>query len=141
MTLMTATSLNDQVDYISTNGQSFADETLNSIFNVSPRSAIIEEDDDDDLDATLPDPDDDDDDLMVDDDDDLMDDDDDDTEIVDADELDAIDDTDDGGIVKNDLAKDDEHGSVTSGFNNSTSFADRPLGRTSGRMTDHEPGN
>lgn len=129
MTLINATSLNDQVDYSSANN-SFAEQTLNSIFNVSPRNAVAE-DDDDDIDETVPDPDE----------DELYDDEDDDT-FPDDDELDAVDTDDDAGVIDDDdLDDDDDKGSVTSGLNNPSSFADRPVGRTTGRMTDHEPGS
>ena len=133
MTTMNANTLNDQVDYLSPKGQSFAEQTLNSIFNASPRNAVIDDDDDDDdLDSTLPDPDDDDD--LIDDDDDTF---------PDADELDRIDDDDDAGVINKDLDDDDDDdlgGSTTSGLNNGRSFADRPQGRTTGRLGDHEPG-
>ncbi|MVN22720.1 hypothetical protein [Mucilaginibacter arboris] len=125
MTLMNATSLNDQVDYSGTNGHSFAEQTLNAIFNVSPRNAVIDDDDDDDLDQTLPDPDEDD--LIDDDDDDAF-----------PDDLDTLD---DDVADDDDLDEDDDTGSTTSGLNNPSSFADRPQGRTTGRMTDHEPGS
>ncbi len=128
MTLTNATSLNDQVDYSGNNGLSFAEKTLNSIFNVSPRNAEID-DDDDDIDETIPDPDEDE---LFDDDDDTF---------PDADELDNIDDDDDASVVDDDdLDDDDDKGSTTAGLG-SSSFADRPLGRTTGRMTDHEPGS
>lgn len=130
MTLINATTLNDQADYLSANGQSFADETLNSIFNDSPCNAIIEDDDDDDLDSTLPDPDE----------DDLLDNDDEDA-FPDADELDKIDDDDDAEVIDDEGDNDDDdRGSTTSGMN-SSSFADRPQGRNTGRMIDHEPGS
>ncbi len=129
MTLTNATSLNDQIDYLNTNDHNFANQTLNSIFNVSPRNAVGEDDDEDDLDTTLPDPDEDD---LIDDDEDAF---------PDADELDKIDDDDDADIIDDDGDDDDDDkGSTTSGMN-SSSFADRPQGRTTGRMTDHEPGS
>lgn len=128
MTLTNATTLDNQVDYLSDNDRSFAEKTLNSVFNVSPRNAVIDDDDDDDIDETLPDGD-----------DDLFDDDD--EAFPDADELDTIDDDDDAGIIDDDLDDDDDTGSTTSGLNNPSSFADRPQGRTTGRMIDHEPGS
>ena len=130
MTTMNANTLNDQVDYLSPKGQNFAEQTLNSIFNASPRNAVTDDDDDDDdLDTTLPDPDNDD---LIDDDDDAF---------PDADELDKIDDDDDADIIDDDGDDDDDdRGSTTSGMN-SPSFADRPQGRTTGRMIDHEPGS
>ena len=127
MTLINATSLNNQVDYLSANGLSFAEQTLNSIFNVSPRNAVTEEDDDDDLDQTIPDPDE----------DDLIDDDDDDAFPDDPDTLDDDDDI----IDDDDLDEDDDTGSTTAGLNNPSSFVGGAQGRTSGRMTDHEPGS
>ncbi len=127
MTLINATSLNDQVDYLSTNDFGQAKRNANSIFNSSPRNAVVEDDDDDDIDETIPDPDE----------DELFDDDD-----AFPDEPDAVDDFDDADIVDDDdLDDDDDKGSTTSGLNNSRSFADRPQGRTTGRMTDHEPGS
>lgn len=124
-----ASSLNDQVDSISPDSRSYAEQMLNSIFNVSPRNAVAD-DDDDDLDETLPDPDE----------DELFDDDD---TFPDSDELDRIDDDDDAGVINKDLDDDDDDlgGSTTSGLNNGRSFSDRPQGRTSGRMSDHEPGS
>ncbi len=129
MTLININSLNDQVDYLSPKGQSFADQTLNSIFNASPHNAVGDDEDDDDLDETIPDPDEEDEDEVIDDDDTF------------PDELDKIDDDDDADVIDDDdLADDDDKGSTTSGMN-SSSFADRPQGRTTGRMTDHEPGS
>lgn len=160
MTLINATSLNDQVDYSGTNGRSFAEQTLNSIFNVSPRNAVTDDDDEDDLDQTLPDPDEDD--LIADDDDafpddletsnkdetdddDLDDDDEDldaDTYTANADELDKIDDNDDNaGVIERETNNDDDRGSVSTPFTKPSSFADRSEGRTTGRMIDHEPGS
>lgn len=148
MTLINATNLNDQVDYLSAN-HSFADQTLDAIFNTSPRN-IVEDDDDDDLDQTLPDPDEDDlnaDDNADDDDafpDDLDDDDDDldaDTYSGDADELDKLDDSEDAGVTDRETNNDDDKGSVSTPFTKPSSFADRPTGRTTGRMIDHEPGS
>ncbi len=128
MTLTNATSLNDQVDFLSTNGPGYASKNSNSIFNTSPRNAVIEEDDDDDIDETIPDPDEDE---LFDDDDDTF-----------PDEPDAADDFDDADIIDDDdLDDDDDKGSTTSGMNTPHSFADRPQGRTTGRMTDHEPGS
>lgn len=138
MTLMNATTLNDQVDYLSTNGESYAERTLNSIFNISPQNAVVE-DDDDDIDETIPDPDEDD--LLDDDEDDAFPDDDETDVLEDDDELDTIDDDDDADVVDDDLDNDDNTGSTTSGLSNPSSFADRPQGRTTGRMTDHEPGS
>lgn len=157
MTLMNATSLNDQVDYSGTNSRSFAEQTLNSIFNVSPRNTVIDDDDeDDDQDATLPDPDDDD--MMddedtfpdadeldkIDDDDDLDDDDDNsdaDSYNANADELDKIDESDNTGVINRQTNNDDDKGSVSTPFTKPSSFADRSDGRTTGRMIDHEPGS
>ncbi|MGI4750461.1 MAG: hypothetical protein ACRYFB_07500 [Janthinobacterium lividum] len=128
MTLTHASSLNDQADYLNANDHAFANETLNAIFN-APKNAVAEDDDDDDLDATIPDPDEDD---LYDEDDDAF---------PDADELDKIDDDDDADVIDDDdLSDDDDKGSTTSGMG-SSSFADRPTGRTTGRMTDHEPGS
>lgn len=126
MTLTHASSLNDQADYLNANDHTFANQTLNAIFN-APQNAVAE-DDDDDLDATIPDPDEDD---LYDEDDETF---------PDADELDKIDDDDAGVIDDDDLSDDDDKGSTTSGMG-SSSFADRPTGRTTGRMTDHEPGS
>lgn len=135
MTLMNATSLTDQVDYLSPNGPSFAEQTLNSIFNVSPSNAV--DDDDDDDDDVIPDTDDD-----LYDDDDLDEDDDLDADTyTDADELDEIDDTDDADVIDRETNNDDDRGSVSTPFTKSSSFADRPQGRTTGRMSDHEPGS
>ena len=131
MTLTNANTLDNQVDYLSDNGSSFADTTLNSIFNASPRNAVDDDEDEDD-------------DLIPDTDDDLYDDDDEDLDAdtyTDADELDKIDDDDDADVIDDDIDDDDDKGSVTSGLNGGSSFADRPLGRTTGRMTDHEPGS
>lgn len=126
MTLMNATSLDNQVDYPGTNGLSFAEQTLNAIFNVSPRSAIRDEDDeDDDLDATIPDPDEDD---LLDDEDDAF-----------PDDIDTLDD--DDTIVDDDDLDDDDTGSTTAGLNSPSSFVGGAQGRTTGRMTDHEPGS
>ncbi|MGI4803446.1 MAG: hypothetical protein ACRYFL_01645 [Janthinobacterium lividum] len=128
MTLTNASSLNDQADYLNANDHTFANQTLNAIFN-APKNAVAEDDDDDDLDATIPDPDEDD---LYDEDDDTF---------PDADELDKIDDDDDADVIDDDdLQDDDDKGSTTSGMG-SSSFADRPQGRTTGRMTDHEPGS
>lgn len=127
MTLINATSLNDQVDYLSTNDLSHAKRKANSIFNSSPQNAVAEGDDEDDIDETIPDPDEDE---LFDDDDEF------------PDEADATDDYDDADIIDDDeLDDDDDKGSTTSGLNNSRSFSDRPQGRTTGRMTDHEPGS
>lgn len=123
MTLNYATSLNDQVDYLGANGRSFAEQTLNSIFNVSPRNAVIDDDDDQDDDDTIPDTD-----------DDLYDDDDDDDVFPDADEIDDVDDDD----LDDD---DDDTGSTTAGLNNPPVSGRGAQGRTSGRMIDHEPGS
>ena len=131
MTLTNANTLDNQVDYLSDNSSSFAENTLNSIFNTSPQNAVIDDDDEDE-----------DDDLIPDTDDDLYDDDDLDADTyTDADELDKIDDDDDADVIDDDIDDDDDTGSVTSGLNSGKSFADRPLGRTTGRMTDHEPGS
>lgn len=128
MTLTHASSLNDQADYLNANDHTFANQTLDAIFN-APKNAVAEDDDDDDLDATIPDPDEDD---LYDEDDDTF---------PDADELDKIDDDDDADVIDDDdLSDDDDTGSTTSGMG-SSSFADRPQGRTTGRMTDHEPGS
>ncbi|MGI4803336.1 MAG: hypothetical protein ACRYFL_01095 [Janthinobacterium lividum] len=128
MTLTNFTGLNDQVDYLNAKDHTYANETLNSIFKNSPQNAIAEDDDDDDDDATIPDPDE----------DDLYDEDD---TFADSDELDKIDDDDDADVIDDDdLQDDDDKGSTTSGMG-SSSFADRPQGRTTGRMTDHEPGS
>jgi hypothetical protein len=131
MTLMNATSLDNQVDYSSANGLSFAEQTLNSIFNTSPRNAVIDEDDDDDLDATIPDPDEDD---LIDDDDDAF-----------PDDIDTLDDDDavveDDDLIDDDDDDDDDTGSTTAGLNNPSSFVGGAQGRTTGRMTDHEPGS
>lgn len=128
MTLMNATSLDNQVDYPGTNGLSFAEQTLNAIFNVSPRSAIRDEDDeDDDLDATIPDPDEDD---LLDDEDDAF-----------PDDVDTLDD-DDAIVEDDDLDDDDDDtGSTTAGMNNPSTFGSGTDGRTTGRMIDHEPGS
>ncbi|RYE05177.1 MAG: hypothetical protein EOP44_04815 [Sphingobacteriaceae bacterium] len=129
MTLTQASSLNDQADYLNAQDHTFANETLNAVFEGSPKNAVAEDDDDDDYDATLPDPDEED---LYDEDDETF---------PDADELDKIDDDDDAGVIDDDdLDDDDDKGSVTSGMG-SGSFADRPQGRTTGRMTDHEPGS
>lgn len=136
---MNVTALNDQVDYLGADGRGFADQTLNSIFSASPRNAV--DDDDDDEDEVTPDTDDldDDDDL---DEDDLDDDDDLEAETyTDADELDKIDDSDDAGVIERETNNDDDRGSVSTPFTKSSSFADRPDGRTTGRMIDHEPGS
>ncbi len=128
MTISNSPVLNDQVDDLNANDHTFANETLNSIFKNSPQNAV-EEDDDDDYDATIPDPDEDD---LFDEDDDTF---------PDADELDKIDDDDDADVIDDDdLQDDDDKGSTTSGMG-AHSFADRPQGRTTGRMTDHEPGS
>ncbi len=129
MTLTNASSLNDQADYLNANDHTFANQTLNAIFN-APKNAVAEDDDEDDADATIPDPDEDD---LYDEDDEAF--------PADADELDKIDDDDDAGVIDDDdLQDDDDKGSTTSGMG-SSSFADRPTGRTTGRMTDHEPGS
>ncbi|RYE03056.1 MAG: hypothetical protein EOP44_06655 [Sphingobacteriaceae bacterium] len=128
MTLTHASSLNDQADYLNANDHTFANQTLNNIFG-SPTNAVAEDDDDDDYDATIPDPDEDD---LYDEDDETF---------PDADELDKIDDDDDADVIDDDdLQDDDDKGSTTSGMG-ASSFADRPQGRTTGRMTDHEPGS
>jgi hypothetical protein len=125
MTIMNANTLNDQVDYLSPKGQSFAEQTLNSIFNEAPRN-VVDDDDDDDLDDTLPDPDDDD---LIDDDDDTF-----------PDELDTV--GDDDVIDDDDLDDDDDDtGSTTAGLNNPPTRGVGAQGRTTGRMTDHEPGS
>lgn len=148
---MNVTALNDQVDYLGADGRGFADQTLNSIFNASPRNAV--DDDDDDEDEVTPDTDDLDDEDEVtpdtddlDDDDDLDEDDLDDDDLeaetyTDADELDKIDDSDDAGVIERETNNDDDRGSVSTPFTKSSSFADRPDGRTTGRMIDHEPGS
>lgn len=129
MTLTNASSLNDQADYLNDNDHTFANQTLNAIFN-APKNAVAEDDDEEDADATIPDPDEDD---LYDEDDEAF--------PADADELDKIDDDDDAGVIDDDdLQDDDDKGSTTSGMG-SSSFADRPTGRTTGRMTDHEPGS
>lgn len=129
MTRTNASSLNDQAEHLNTTDHTFANETLNAIFGESPKNAVAEDDDDDDYDATLPDPDEDD---LYDEDDDTF---------PDADELDKIDDDDDADVIDDDdLQDDDDKGSTTSGMG-SGSFADRSQGRTTGRMTDHEPGS
>jgi hypothetical protein len=125
MTLMNATSLDNQVDYSSADSPSFADQTLNDIFNTSPRNAIIDEDDDDDLDPTIPDPDEDD---LLDDEDDAF-----------PDDIDTLDD--DDVIDDDDDLDDDDTGSTTAGMNNPSTFGSGLGGRTTGRMTDHEPGS
>lgn len=129
MTSTSFTSLNDQVDYLNAKDHTYANETLNAVFKNSPQNAVAEDDDDDDYDATIPDPDEDD---LYDEDDDTF---------ADADELDKIDDDDDADVIDDDdLQDDDDKGSTTSGMG-AHSFADRPQGRTTGRMTDHEPGS
>ncbi|WP_419803046.1 hypothetical protein [Mucilaginibacter sp.] len=129
MTLTHASTLNDQEDCLDAKDHTFANQTINDIF-ASPKNAVSEDDDDDDdIDATVPDPDEDD---LYDEDDDTF---------PDADELDKIDDDDDADVIdSDDLQDDDDKGSTTSGMG-SSSFADRPTGRTTGRMTDHEPGS
>ena len=128
MTLSNSPVLNDQVDYLNAKDHNFANQTLNNIFG-TPKNAVAEDDDDDDYDATIPDPDEDD---LYDEDDETF---------PDADELDKIDDDDDADVIDDDdLQDDDDKGSTTSGMG-SSSFADRPTGRTTGRMTDHEPGS
>ncbi len=125
MTIMNANTLNDQVDYLSPKGQSFAEQTLNSIFNETPRNAA-DDDDEDDLDDRLPDPDEDD---LIDDDDDTF-----------PDDLDTVDD--DDVIDEDDLDDDDDDtGSTTAGLNNPPVSGSGAQGRTSGRMIDHEPGS
>ena len=120
---MNANTLDSQVDYLSPNGQNFAEQTLNSIFNEAPRD--VADDDDDDLDDTLPDPDEDD---LIDDDDDAF-----------PDELDTTDDDDD--VIDDDDLDDDDTGSTTAGLNNPPTRSVGAQGRTTGRMTDHEPGS
>lgn len=126
MTIMNANTLNDQVDYLSPKGQSFAEQTLNSVFNEAPRNAV-DDDDEDDSDETLPDPDDD----LLDDDDDTF-----------PNELDTTDDDDDDVIDdEDDLEDDDDTGSTTAGLNNPPTGGFGAQSRTTGRMTDHEPGS